>query len=872
MCASVSFETRTRRPVVFLPRRVVGTSSKRNSASLGGYQRSLSKEGCKVKGTFFFFNRDIPQRNFSTLIRTLAYQLAIFDARFSAAISRVVENNEHIAEMPLQFQFGQMLSANAMKFIEWSEGPIVLIVDALDECGSEADRKILLQALSKGFSDLPSFIRIMVLSRPELDIQHVLGSHSHVRPYPLDIDTATNKHDVFEFIRYRLEEIRIKGGRFGDHWPGDDKIRSLANRAGGLFIWASTACLYIGEGYAPEQRLSELINKQPEEDFFGPIAKLDSLYETGLRSAGWWNDRSFRTDCRKILGVILCARVPLPCSVIDDLLALPEDMSSSKSVSRLRCALHVSERDQIRILHPSFHDYLSQRCEDQPWSINLERHHKEVALCCVNLLDWELRENICNMTLPYLNRTKNPPEAISYACKFWIEHICLVSDATDDIVNRTYDFLVKHLLHWMEALAILNSHDHTIRSIHNLMKWLQKSLRSDMELYQLVYDGHRFAQYFANTIKEHPLLIYRTALPFTPTNTSIFKIFYRSGLPKVVCGVGKMWSPELMQLQGHDGSVNSVAFSPDGTKITSGSDDKTIRVWDVSTGVKMLPPLQGHDTWICSVAFSPNGSKIISVSDDKTIRVWDASTGVEMLPPLRGHDHSIRSVAFSPDGSKIISGSSDKTVRVWEASTGVEVLPALRGHDDWIHSVALSPDGSKIISGSFDKTIRVWDASTGIEMLPPLRGHDNWIQSIAFSPDGTKIVSGSYDTTIRIWDASTGVEMLPALRGHDNYIHSVAFSPDGTKIISGSFDKTIRVWDASTGVEMLLPLRGHDGCVHSVAFSPDGTKIISGSHDKTVRVWDASTGVEMLPLWLGSYAVVNSDECICIVIKYIRLR
>ena len=355
--------------------------------------------------------------------------------------------------MPLPFQFGQLLSANAMKFIEWSEGPIVLIVDALDACGSEADRKILLQALSKGFSDLPASIRIMVLSRPELDIQHV--------------------HDVFEFIRYRLEEIRIKGGRFGDHWPGDDKIRSLANRAGGLFIWASTACLYIGEGYAPEQRLSELINKQPEEDSFGPIAKLDSLYETGLRSAGWWNDRSFRTDCRKILGVILCARVFLPCSVIDDLLALPEDMSSSKSVSRLRCALHVSERNQIPILHPSFHDYLSQRCEDQPWFINLERHHKELALCCVNLLDWELRQIICNMTLPYLSRTKNSPEAISDACKFWIEHICLVSDATDDIVNRTYDFLVKHLLHWMEALAILNSHDHTIRSIHNLMKWLQ---------------------------------------------------------------------------------------------------------------------------------------------------------------------------------------------------------------------------------------------------------------------------------------------------------------------------------------------------------------------------------------------------------------
>ncbi|KAF8638957.1 hypothetical protein AX14_010146, partial [Amanita brunnescens Koide BX004] len=271
------------------------------------------------------------------------------------------------------------------------------------------------------------------------------------------------------------------------------------------------------------------------------------------------------------------------------------------------------------------------------------------------------------MTLPYLSRKKTLPEAISYACKFWIEHICLVSesDITDDIINRMYDFLVKHLLHWMEALAILNSHDHTIRSIHTLMKWFQKSSRSDTNLHKLVYDGHRFAQYFANTIKEHPLLIYTTALPFTPKNTSIFKIFYRRGLPKVICGVDEMWSPELIQLQGHDGSVNSVAFSPDGTKIVSGSGDKTIRVWDASTGVEILPPLQGHDDWIRSVAFSPDGTKIISGSDDKTIRVWDASTGIEILPPLRGHDAWIHSVTFLPDGSKIISGSSDKTIRVW---------------------------------------------------------------------------------------------------------------------------------------------------------------------------------------------------------------
>ena len=422
-------------------------------------------------GAFFFFNRDIPQRNFATLIRTLAYRLAMFDARFGATISRVVANHDNIAEMRLEAQFENLLSANALESVKWSGGPIVLIIDALDECGSEADRKILMQVLSKGFSNLPSFIRILVVSRQEPDIQRALGSHLHLRQYPLDIDSAT-KDDILEFIRHRLGEIRMNDEYLGDDWPGDDKISSLAKGADGLFIWASTACLYIESGY-PSRRLSELVEKHSDGDSSGPFAQLDGLYKTGLQSAGLWNDRLLRSDCCNILGTILCARVPLSCFVIDTLLALPQDTPSLKSISRLRCVLHVSETQQIRILHPSFHGYLSERCRGEPWSIDLERYNKELALRCIDLLDKELRENICDMTLPYLSGKKTLPEAISYACQFWIEHICLVSDVTDDILNRVYDFLVKHLLHWMEAMAILNLHDRTIRSIDDLMKWLR---------------------------------------------------------------------------------------------------------------------------------------------------------------------------------------------------------------------------------------------------------------------------------------------------------------------------------------------------------------------------------------------------------------
>ena len=190
-----------------------------------------------------------------------------------------------------------------------------------------------------------------------------------------------------------------------------------------------------------------------------------------------------------ILGAILCARVPLSFSVIDALLALPQDTPSSKSVSRLRCVLHVNETEHIRILHPSFHDYLSERCGDKPWSINLEHHNKELALRCIKLLHNELRENLCDMTLPYLSQKHALPEAISYACKFWIDHVCLISTVEDDILNEIYNFLEKHLLHWMEVMAILKSHDRTIRSVDNLMKWLRVCpLICIMETFHLYFD------------------------------------------------------------------------------------------------------------------------------------------------------------------------------------------------------------------------------------------------------------------------------------------------------------------------------------------------------------------------------------------------
>jgi hypothetical protein len=448
---------------------VAGSGKSTISTTVAWMMRELHR-----LGAFFFFDRDIPERNAAMLIRTVAYHLALLDTRISDAISRIVENYPRIAEMPLDFQITNLLSAKALESVHWSGGPIVLVIDAFDELTGNNQRKELLQALSKGFHRLPPFIRVMVISRQEPDIQHALGSHSAVCRYPLGIDSAINEDDIRKFIQHRLDQIRMEKQHLSldCNWPGDDNISGLTRSAGGLFVWASTACLYI-DGYDPDRRLRELIAHPSETNFSEPFAQLDKLYKTALQSAGYWNDSSFCADCRDILGVILCSRTPLSHSVIDALLELPPSRTCLQSISRLGCVLRTDESEGVRLLHPSFHDYLSERCSVEPWSINLQLQNNKLAVHCIELLDRMLCENICGLTLENLVNVKLLPSALPYACKFWIEHVCFISNGMNDILDRIYQFLCRHLLHWMEVLAILKCHDLAIQSLVNLLEWIQ---------------------------------------------------------------------------------------------------------------------------------------------------------------------------------------------------------------------------------------------------------------------------------------------------------------------------------------------------------------------------------------------------------------
>jgi WD40 repeat protein len=303
--------------------------------------------------------------------------------------------------------------------------------------------------------------------------------------------------------------------------------------------------------------------------------------------------------------------------------------------------------------------------------------------------------------------------------------------------------------------------------------------------------------------------------------------------------------PTIYPQLGHNMIVTSVAFSPNGKLLASGSADHTIKLWDVASG-REIRTLSGHNEGVNSIALSLDGRTLASASDDKTIKLWDLASGTDLVS-LGGHTDKVNSVAFSADGRVLASASDDRTIKLWDIASKRE-LRTLSGRSGAVWSVTFAPDGHLLASGNFDDTIQLWDVANG-HPLRTLRG-----AYVAFSPDGRLLAAASaYSTGIDLWDVDTG-RKLRSFSGQKDNPTSVAFSPDGRTLASGSQDKTVRIWDVASGLTVRT-FSGHFERVSSVAFSPDGRILASGSDDQTIKLWDAASGREIRTLTGHSEAV-----------------
>ncbi len=291
----------------------------------------------------------------------------------------------------------------------------------------------------------------------------------------------------------------------------------------------------------------------------------------------------------------------------------------------------------------------------------------------------------------------------------------------------------------------------------------------------------------------------------------------------------------LATLRGHTGAVRSVAFSPDGKTLVSGSMDHTVRLWNVAKRERrgVLPPFKHGEL---DVALSPDGSLLAVAGREFTASVWSAASG-QFRGLLTGHTKGVFCIAFSPDGSLLATGSDDNTVILWHVATA-RPRGRIVGHGNKVYAVAFSPDGSLLASGAHDQPVRLWDVATGT-LRRALPGSETAVFCVAFSPNGSIVASGGSRKTVQLSSAATG-ELLRTLQGHESVVNGVAFSPDGSLLASGSHDKTAKLWDVTSGA-LRRTLEGHLGYVWSVAFSPDGSLLASASEDSTIKLWGTPT-------------------------------
>lgn len=367
---------------------------------------------------------------------------------------------------------------------------------------------------------------------------------------------------------------------------------------------------------------------------------------------------------------------------------------------------------------------------------------------------------------------------------------------------------------------------------------------------------HRFA----------PPAGYIRTVTFSPDSRSVISGTWTGA----TSGVMSMWSVRtgalIQQFYGHTDIISGIVFLPDGERVASVSWDRTLRIWDIDTGIE-VERFENFEDKLLNLSVSADGQYLLTNSGDFggneiTIDNENSKDTSVWLIDLLSRDEERRyvgstdwiwTVDINPAETLLVSGTGplntptsgvadDSLVRIWDFETG-EVIHELAGHTETVEGVAFSPDGSQIISGAWDGQLILWDVDSGEEIRRYTTADDLNYTNVIFTPDGTQFVSSATNGTIILWDVETGEEVR-RFEGHTRDVDGIDISPDGTILASGSYDLTIRLWNLQTGEE-IRQMTGHTDRINDVAFNADGTRLLSSSWDSSVRLWDVTTGEEL---------------------------
>ncbi|PAV14881.1 nucleotide-binding-oligomerization-domain like receptor [Pyrrhoderma noxium] len=805
----------------------------------------------------------------NTVIKTIAYHLTCNSSDIAESLLEATKDL-HELRFPSTETLFQKLLYKPLHSISISHisNPILVVLDALDECGDSEAQENLANLLKYETQTLPSNIRFLVTSRPEGGIIPLLSSaslQSRICEYvKLNHTSESSKKEVVYYIRHELEKLRdenriiVKG-----NWEWDENIDRLGCAAEGLFIWASTAIRFINEVKAGRfNRLQKLVN-----DTKGVGMNLDMLYATVLENCIDWKDDEMKEVFSSVFSLILFGKTPLSDVDIDEILDY-EEGTTMDILSGLHSLVVFEAGQPIRIHHTSLHDYLtSMRC-DESWYINSDVEMNKIASRCFVLTKSRLHFNICdietsfkfNKDIPNLQEhvDKRIHPRLLYACRYWASHLRGVPYSSK-ILSELDNFMYKQLLYWIEVLSLTGSlyecfepvlesaigwaevSDQTSVQTQKLTRVQNNERHVPFELLSFLEDALHHVFEFIQPISESTPHLYMTFLPLKRSESDVARHYLKNmEEPTRIEYIGDRLKATLGCTKKFDvgSSVSSISLSYHGNRILSRSPFG-LSLWNADSGELLRGPFGGD----ASVSFSYFSNRTVVVNQNGAVDEWDTDTGEKLHDLPRVYNGHVTSVAVD-DRQYYATGFEDGAIQLWSRWEGTMIGEPMRGHSKKVLALSFSGLGHcYLASGSEDQSIIVWDVKSGEKKYAPLKGHSGPITSLTFTYWSKSIVSGSLDGTVHLWDVVSG-EMLHAFSASGmGGVYSVAYCGK-RHILSGSEDGIIRIWDI----------------LNNEVPPKNGIYFASGSSDGTIRVWDVDREYTIVKGQIQGAAVSPSGE------------
>ncbi|KIL56376.1 hypothetical protein M378DRAFT_89420, partial [Amanita muscaria Koide BX008] len=789
-------------------------------------------------GASIFFSRDeADRRSAKRFFSTIAYQLCAYDKTFFKAIGDTLLAGLGSAATTKTPQLQALILLDALRTtVQSCSQPILIVVDALDECDEE-DTFSVLTGLSQLVRDLPSF-KVILSTRPQPYLDQFLNNQGGHKFFRLqDIEDKVVDGDIRLYLQHNLSLEQVQRRYPNRQWcASDEEIDSLVRAAGRLFIIASTAVRYIFDKSAsnPAAQMQTLRRAFSQDHTpVTPFKDIDHFYTIILRNVVPENcdDDGIVSRYQSVVGTIISVQRPLPVSTLAHFIDV--DVEEIHAVlDRLQSVILLGSDDVPRTYHISLPDYLTDqaRCKDPRLRIDTRIRHTQIAIRCFQIMNIRLKYNISGLGDParFMSNKyglkedgitdeqlqEKIPQQLRYACVHWVNHFEVANNEDADLMNGLAKFVDDHLLHWLEVLSLIGNLD----LAHRAIRVTQTSTSSD--LCQLLLDALRFISKFYELIERSALHTYHSALPFTPTDSLLYRRYIkeaRHNICSIEDGLEK-WDVLVANLN-HGEQVGVVKFSVDSTLFVSCSKGKS-KIWDATTGTP-ISTIPGHRLWH-SFEFSGDGSRIVSVSSYNRLTLWNSESG-GLIGDVT-YDTGLGVLAISTNGSLLATADHNR-VKLWSENRGH--LAESNRNATIVTALTLSRDCSRLACGFKDGTVELWGTSPTKQRIASHQAHTEMIQAFGFGPGGELFAAGS-DGTITLWNGKDG--SLVATLIVPSGLQAVALSDSGL-VAAGNGSHDVTLWSLHT-LKLIHTFKKHGDKV-SIA---ENSAVIAVSRDNIVSL------------------------------------